>query len=303
VVNKKMKTIFTAAVFIFATSAFAGSSHLPLRYDRALASQGFVSPVLVVKVNGKEGAFLMDSGASMTVISRWYGDLAKIRTEGYTSASGSSGSSSASTLAKLDFSITARNGNPVLFQGQNALVVDLPSFFQENRIAGIVSPQQLLRDNEYGILDLSESPSFEITENKPQSLKHASQLEQVVSDGPGGQKTVLFTLMGEVEGVRTSFIVDTGADAASIGIKTEAGRKLFPKSVPSHEKTGGIAGKPVEIRVAPHARTKILGVKSEMEIRLQPISEKMPADGMLGMRFLKNCSLILSQKFGSISCP
>src|SRR3989338_3808007 len=171
----------------------------------------------------------------------------------------------------------------------------------------IASQELFLRssfyDGQFGTLSLSESPFFRISGQQPRKEDRFFPLNTIFSEGPGGQQNVLFTLDAIVDEVKTSFIVDTGADGASIGAETESGKKLLAKSIPTDEKIGGITGKPEVIRIVPQAQVKILDHDIKMKIRLQPISKQMSADGMLGMQFLKNCSLIISLKTGSISCP
>lgn len=297
-----MKSLFVFTVLFYAFSAIGAPVKLPLRYDKNLVEQGFASPVISVKVNGKKALFLIDTGASFTVVSRSFAAKAKIQSNGSGSLSGSAGGHATSSLAQVNFLINEAGGGEVSFLKHHLMIVELPAFFQENGLAGIISPQQLLQNNQVGVLNLSENPFFEIYEKSPQMTDQTFQLNPVFSDGPGGKKTVLFTVDALVEGVKTSFIIDTGADGAGVGLETLAGKNLYPKSVATGEKVGGITGKPEDVRIVSQAQVKIFNKNVKMKIRLQPASKKMPADGMLGMQFLKNCTLILSLKNGWISC-
>ncbi|OFZ31025.1 MAG: hypothetical protein A2622_00010 [Bdellovibrionales bacterium RIFCSPHIGHO2_01_FULL_40_29] len=284
-------------------NVFGASVEFPLRYDETLVNQGFASPVISVQINGDQGIFLIDSGASITVVSRWFSDRANIRLGKIGSVGGSSGGNGTSAAAIVNMFIKNSKGAKEIFKKKSVVIVDLPDVFQRNSIAGIISPQQLLKDGQFGTLSLSESPFFRISGQQPRKEDRFFPLNTIFSEGPGGQQNVLFTLDAIVDEVKTSFIVDTGADGASIGAETESGKKLLAKSIPTDEKIGGITGKPEVIRIVPQAQVKILDHDIKMKIRLQPISKQMSADGMLGMQFLKNCSLIISLKTGSISCP
>jgi hypothetical protein len=298
-----MKMIFAVTIALFSWSALGGSTTLPLHFDKALVEQRFVSPVMSAQINGESGLFLIDSGAQLTVVSRWFSERAKIRSNESGSVGGTTGESSKSPVANVNLIMKSIDGTTLTFEKQNVLIVDLPDVFKVNKIVGIISPQQLLRENQFGTLDLSDNPFFKIEDDPPQQIARAFALGTSFSEGPEGHQTVLFTLDAVVDNYRASFIVDTGAEGAGFGIKTAVGQKLLPRSIPTKEKVGGITGKPEVIRIVPNAHVKILDRNVNMRIRLQPSGKNMAADGMLGMQFLKNCALFLSLKSGSISCP
>ena len=85
----------------FSLSAPAKTFELPIRYSKILAGHGFPSPIVQAHVNGKSGVFLMDSGASVSVISKWFSDSAKIRKLEDTSLGTSNGRASIAGIAKV----------------------------------------------------------------------------------------------------------------------------------------------------------------------------------------------------------
>ena len=97
-------------------------------------------------------------------------------------------------------------------------------------------------------------------------------------------------------------IVDTGASYVAVGRKTSAGLALLPNSVPTSEKVEGIDGKAEEVRLVSNAELNAAGRTFATDIRIQPISKKMPADGMAGMQFLRRCTLFLRQREGQVFC-
>lgn len=297
-----MKFYITLILVLCSISIVSAARDIPFRYDNTLAAQGFSSPIASISINGEQGLFLIDSGASVNVISKWFAEKAKIKIFGQSVVAGTSGGTGKSSMSEVDFLVNTR-GRKVSFKDQFAVIVTLPEVFRENGLAGIISPQQLLSEKETGVLNLSENPSLKIYKDIPKFKRPVHRLNAVLSEGPKGQKTVLFTIHADVSGIKTNFIVDTGADGAGIGAKTSAGQKLLSQSVSTNERIGGINGTSEEVRIVSKTTVKLLGRDFEMKIRLQPISDKMPAEGMLGMQFLKNCSLILSSTSGSILCP
>lgn len=297
-----MKTVTLFILFFCSLNVIGAPKEIALQYDSSLVNQGFASPIVTISINGKNGRFLVDSGASITVVSQLFAEKAKVVISGQGDIGGSSGGFSQSAVGKADLIVRSSLGK-ASFKGHHVVIVSLPNVFRENDLDGILSPQQLLNDREIGILDLSEMPSFKIYNDPPDLSKTAFGLNVISSSGPGGSKTTLFTIEAFVADTKTTFIVDTGADGAGLGVETLVGKKLLPMSIPTNEKIGGINGTPAEIRLVPHASVRLLGRKFDMNIRLQPTSQGMPADGMLGMQFLKNCRLLLSSTRGSIHCP
>lgn len=293
----------TLAVLLWTADVRAMPLDLSIDYNQDLITKGFVSPVLSLRVNGQEGLFLIDTGASTHVLSSWFTEKAKIHGVGGGSVGGSTGENGPSSLAIVSFVVNQNQGRAFTFAKQNAFIVDLPSAFQESGIAGIISPQQLLEPGQVGVLDLSAQPSFKISKQSLHPTKHEHDLGVVTSQGPLGKKTILYTISGNVLDKSASFIVDTGAEGNSVGLNTPAGKALFPESVPVETKIGGVTGEPQSVRVVHQAKVAIHGRTLDLEIYLQPISKNMPADGMLGMKYLKGCVLILGQNQGSISCP
>lgn len=61
-----------------AAHASAANRPLPIFYDAALVAKGFPSPLVKARIAGHEALFIIDSGASVTVVADWYARLAKI---------------------------------------------------------------------------------------------------------------------------------------------------------------------------------------------------------------------------------
>lgn len=289
-------------LLLFSLSAPAKTFELPIRYSKLLAGHGFPSPLVQAYLNGKSGVFLIDSGASVSVISKWFSDSARIRQDEDTSLGTSNGRVSAAGIAKVRLRFKNRSGALVFSRIQVVTIVALPKEFEDNGIAGILSPQQLLQKHETCVLNLSE-PSLKIETRSSIFTPGSSSLEVAIAAGPGGINSILYTLPARLVNKSLMLIVDTGASHVAVGRETSVGLALFPNSVPTSEKVEGIDGKAEEVRLVANAELKAAGRAFATDIRIQPISKKMPADGMAGMQFLRRCTLFLSQNDGQIFCP
>lgn len=297
-----MRNFFLFFTFFFSVVGFAGDRDFPIRYVDSLVSSGFASPVVEMEIAGRTGLFLVDSGASVTVLAKWFAEEASVKSGVQGKTSDATGDRKATRIARETWTMKSRHGEKVAFGNRFAVIVDLPSVFKEHGLAGILSPQQLLVKEEICLLNLGSSPFLRIQDNWPSDFQ-GTPLDVVVSAGPGGTETSLYTLKALVEGDPAVFVVDTGADGVGLGSETQVGKKLFSKSKISAAKVGGISGSPQGIREIPSAQVEILGKSQTMKIRLQPVSAEMPASGMIGMQFLKRCALALARNKGSISCP
>lgn len=296
----KLYSLIVTLLSFFSVDAF--SAEFELRYDQKLAEQGFTSPVVKVSVNGTSELFLVDSGASITVVSSWFAENLGIRDTSSGTVGGASGGSDVSKTAKISLTLTSSAGTFVVYKNKVVAIASLPEVFRTNGLAGILSPQQLLEENDFCLLELKTNPSMTVQKSKPFAPRGYSPLSIVTRAGPEKTQTTLYTLEGQIEEFKASFVVDTGANEARLGLGTAAGNQLLSKSIPTNEKVGGITGKPEFVRLLPQANVTLLHQTSRMNVRLQPISNQMPADGMLGMEFLRNCSLLFTLKNGFISC-
>jgi hypothetical protein len=149
-----MKTFVGALLLLICTEAAAQVTEIPLQYQPLLAAYGFTSPVVEVSVNGEIGLFLIDSGASIHVVSEWFSQKAKLQTGKSGSVGGSSGGHARSTISKIDLKLSDRLGHPWVVSNQLAAIVPLDDGFKKNGLAGILSPQELAREDELCTVDL-----------------------------------------------------------------------------------------------------------------------------------------------------
>lgn len=295
--------ILFCSLLLSSINLFAKDEAFPLRYDEKLTKAGFPSPVIDVVINGVKGIFLIDTGASINIISAGFAQRSNISGNGQIAVSDSSGSSNKSNISQIDFQINCNEGQEYHFNKQSFAIVNLPDVFNQNEIAGIISPQQLLSKDKNLILDLKFPRMLITSKSFPKfSSRNLIKLNVVTSKGPNNTLIYLYTITGTVDNFPAIFIADTGASNIGIGIETNVGHSLHKKAVESSEQIGGINGEPQKVLIIPEAELKIFSKPQIVKLRLQPISSGMPADGMIGMQFLRECSLSLSKKEGFIDC-
>src|ERR1700674_1756067 len=125
-----------------------GSAAYRLGHPADLTREGFPSPVLEATLAGKPARLLVDTGAGVHALARWF--------------------AKAASLQSFPLSSTARDsmGREVSIEGVEttlragvreeriaAIVVDFPPFFEQHRIAGLLSPQLLAHEFAAAVLD------------------------------------------------------------------------------------------------------------------------------------------------------
>ena len=224
--------ILFCSLLLSSINLFAKDVALPLHYDEKLKKAGFPSPVVDVVINGVKGIFLIDTGASINIISNGFAQKSNIRGNGSIRVGDSSGSSIKSNIAQIDFQINGNEGQEYYFNKQSFAIVDLPEVFNQNDIAGIISPQQLLSKDKNLILDLKFPRMLITSKSFPRSYsKKLIKLNVVTSKGPNNTLISLYTIAGTIDNFHAFFIIDTGASNIGIGIETSIGHSLYKKAV------------------------------------------------------------------------
>jgi hypothetical protein len=287
-----------------AQPARAGTSSaartLPIRYDEALARRGFPSPVLKVTVNGVTGWALIDTGAGMHTLAAWFVEKAGLVPDAsLTDRVGARDASGERVWLRFldDVSLTLE-GTRALRLGV-AAVADFPEEFQSARIAGLLSPQSILREGEALILDL-RSPSLRI---------HAA--EAAGAEGARGDRLdacrsraaeisgLLFATTAAFEGRPARLLVDTGASqtrlagdaSAAIGLPRDGARDQL-----------GIGDVREPMAVARAVPVTLGGLEQALDVAIGGGSPGCGGDGLLGIDVLRRCRLVLAATGGRVEC-
>ncbi len=279
-----------------------------LSYDAELAKKGFPSPLVEARIHGKIGRFILDTGASIHIIDSHFAQLADLRSE----QSGESvhsedsvGSKQAAALSHTTIDVMNVVMGTISLKNQSIVVIDLPKEFHDSDLAGILSPQEFLSDGEGLLLDLTipslELDLFETLENAPNAKKFEPLKVALPSVG-NKESSVRYMINGFADRISTIWEIDTGADGATLGVETQAGRSLLNKAKDTGKKAMGVNGKISPTMIAPSVAIQFLGKVMQEDVSIEPVPRMMGGAGMLGMRELRDCTLLLGLKKASMGC-
>jgi hypothetical protein len=157
--KKSRRLSFIAIALGIATPALAGpprsglTDAIPLHYQESLIELGFPSPLLRATLSGQQVWFIIDTGAGVHVFASWFVSAARLeprQTPG--TVTGSTGESE-NHLAMVESTVLRLEGDREL-KLREAVILELPKIFAEQRIAGLLSPQLLAGPHSAAVLDL-----------------------------------------------------------------------------------------------------------------------------------------------------
>lgn len=273
---------------------------LPIRYDEALARRGFPSPVLEVTVNGVTGWVLVDTGAGIHTLAAWFVEKAGLVPDA--SLMDKVGARDASGerlwLRFLDDVPLGLERTGTLRLAV-AAVADFPREFESARIAGLLSPQSLLREGEALTLDL-RSPSLGIRGAAPRSEapSGSARLDACRSRSehvPG----LLYAAATTFEGRAARLLVDTGASltrlagdaGAAVGLPRDGSRDQL-----------GVGGVREPMAIARGVRVAVGGLEQAVDVAIGGGASGCGGDGLLGIDVLRGCRLVLTSAGGHLEC-
>ena len=277
-----------------------GARTLPIRYEEALARRGFPSPVLKVAVNGVTGWVLVDSGAGIHTLAAWFVEKAGLVPDA--SLTDKVGARDASGerlwLRFLDDVSLALEGTSTLRLAV-AAVADFPKEFESARIAGLLSPQSLLREGDVLTLDL-RSPSLRIRGAEPagEGPSRGQRLDvcrSMAAQIPG----LLYAAEVTFEGRPARLLVDTGAShtrlagdaSAAIGLPRDGARDQL-----------GVGGVREPMAIGRTVPVKVGGLEQVTDVAIGGGPSGCGGDGLLGIDILRQCRLTLSAAAGRVEC-
>ncbi len=125
---------------------------LPLRCGTSLSALGFPGPLLRATVRGVPVWFIVDSGASTHALASWVVSVAHLETRRTKSTVAGSTGVERPVRAITNQKIGLEGGHDLTLR--DAIVVEFPPDFAEQRIGGLVSPQLLATRHVAAVLDL-----------------------------------------------------------------------------------------------------------------------------------------------------
>ena len=273
---------------------------LPIRYDEALARRGFPSPVLRVTVNGVTGWALVDTGAAIHTLAAWFVEKAGLVPDASLTdrVSGKDASGEPVSLRFLDDVRLTLDGPRPLSLGVSA-VADFPAEFESARVAGLISPQSLLRDGELLVLDL-RSPSLRIGAlGQRADAGEPGDPVDACSSRAAQVPSLLFAVQVTFEGRPARLLVDTGAShtrlagdaSAAIGLPRDAARDQL-----------GVGGVREAMAVARAVPVRVGGLEQVADVAIGGAASGCGSDGLLGIDVLRQCRLVLTASAGRVEC-
>ena len=306
-----MKSIFALAVLALACTAAAGlaradqSATIALRYDAHLKKIGFPSPTLTVTVAGKEARFLIDSGAGVHTFASWYVKAAALspKSDRNMKAVDSSGHQIEITVLR-DLRVSPLGGHEL--EIGEAVVVDFPPLFEENRIAGLLSPQLLASKTQAAVLDLN------IPELRLEPMQSAVDRMNATVLSLGGATSLctqagsplvnrLYMIRTMIDGVEASLTIDTGATSTTIRENTPAARALRSKPGTGRDEMG-IGGRRVRVFQSAPVELDFGGGARRIAVGVGANAGGCGSDGLLGMDALQGCRWIFARTGIAMSC-
>jgi hypothetical protein len=255
---------------------------------------GFSSPLLRGTIHGQTVWFIIDTGASVHTLASWFVTAARIVTHATNATTtGSTGSKSAVRVVyRESIHVDGRQDDLAV---REAIVVDLPPIFQQQRIGGLLSPQLLAPVNMAAILDL-RAPRLSFGASAAASTGTRVCRNR---DSPFANRLYAAPIStGNLEG---TMLIDTGA-TSSIALPSSpiavalSGRA----SVTGH--TQGVGGTATITRKVPGVALKFGGGEGTVSFTIGGAPSSCGTDGLLGMDALRGCRMVLGQSTFAWSC-
>ena len=297
--------LIAAGLTAAATARPAAADHvLDLSFNADLAAQGFPSPLLRATVNGQVVWFLMDTGASVHTLATWFVAAAHLPThESKLTLVGSTGATTKAREAS-PFQLQARDGTP--FGIHDAVVVDFPPVFADQKIAGLLSPQLLASPGQAAVLNLqtpsigfgpfsAEVARLGITSTAATAGTHVCPTQDPAANGR------TYGVPATVAGIAADMTADTGATSTTIA-STRIARALTSRAVANTE-IQGVGGDAQKARTVAGVTVVRAGVARKADVVLAGgAGGNCGVDGLLGMDALRGCTLVLAEKTMGIGC-
>jgi hypothetical protein len=112
---------------------------LPLHFDKTMIARGFPSPLLRATVRGQTVWFIVDTGASVNTFASWLVSATHLEARQTTAtATGSTGGGKPVRVLANQM-VELEGGRHLTLR--EAIVVEFPHIFTEQRVGGLISPQ------------------------------------------------------------------------------------------------------------------------------------------------------------------
>jgi len=279
---------------------------LPIFYDQALAMKGFPNPLVKAQIARHEAIFIVDSGASVSILADWYVKAAGIPAN--KTGSVVTGASGKAAPARLVHRLRGQWSDGQRFRLGEAMVIAFPPYFESLHLGGLVSPQALAPAGMAAVLDLRvPSLRFVPYERALSELRQSTTPTAAIDLTPPCQyrganhMNRLYSAVVKAAGATDHMLIDTGAtgsifsDQSNIAHAIGSGSELdAPSDAVGDTVTTNRIVRDVAIQ------------RGGGTVTLSPDVGKSSAlcnvQGRLGMDALRSCLLILGEKQMAFSC-
>lgn len=282
------------AVFSQASHPVTYPDNIALGYDRKLSAMGFPNPLLKATVRGQTAWFIIDTGAGVHTFASWLVSASHLRTfDTKSTVTGSTGAESEVKVVR-DATLQLDRRNDVI-PLREAVVVDFPKIFAEQRIGGLISPQLLAPAGKATVVDLNVP---RLTFSDPPA---PSEKTRVCMNRDSQFTNRLYAAEVSVRDVKAEVLVDTGATSTVIRPSSTVAASLSDR-ISGNSKVQGVGGEvtttvetqPLEIHLAGASRILTLSIAGS--------PQSCGPDGVLGMDALRGCVLTLGESVFAWSC-
>jgi len=255
-------------------------------------------PLIDVLINGQPARLLVDTGASIHLLSETIADKAQLRAGGLATLSDHFGDGSKEDALRGAV-ITA--GDWTLSSDKPVLAKRLPEGFPAD---GLLSPQSISTSGEALVLDLvhgqlSALPWLE-AEAKWGDFGTSLADDVVVCEGNGSP--IGFLLPVEIAGQKVNLLLDTGANRSNLVLGKSLAEKLKADARPAGQSTS--ISKSVDTSVLPPVPLAIGKYHTTVGLVLVPNRETFECrrDGVLGLDVLDNCVIAMAGRKLLVQC-
>jgi hypothetical protein len=308
-VDKFFKTLITLATLCYSICPAAFAAHrmpnsIDLEYNEKLAAIGFSNPLLRGTIRGQTVWFIVDTGASVHTLASWLVKAAHIPTRNTgATATGSTGSDSPLRVAHNQ-KIRLEHGKSVV-RLREAIVVDLPPIFEQQRLGGLLSPQLLAASGTAAILDLRAPQlsfrSFDEAVREFAIQKRDSATSRVCSNQGSRFTNRLYAAPISIEGTNGLMLIDTGATSSLLQPESPLSKQLSGRASASGN-AQGVGGEAKKMRKVPNVAIELGGAKAIVPISIGGSAPSCGTDGLLGIDALRRCVLVLGQSSFAFTC-
>jgi predicted aspartyl protease len=277
---------------------------LPLRYETTMIALGFPSPLLRATVRGQPVWFIVDTGASVHTLASWLVSAAHLESRQTTAtATGSTGVEKSVRMVANEI-IQLDGGRDLTLR--EAIVVEFPPIFAEQRIGGLLSPQLLAPGHAASVLDLRvptlRFEPFEIAITRlGRHRPLISSSSRVCRNAESPFENRQYAASVTTDGIAGTLLVDTGATSTLAAPGSRIAAALTDRASESG-RTRGAGGDAQTTRRAPNVRFERGGTASTIAVTIGGSAPSCGPDGLIGMDALRQCILVLGESAFAWSC-